>query len=179
MSVRSKLARGGPRRWCFIVAGIASSHLFSTVAAAAPSWMTTFRDDFSGSGSARLDQLAVHSRAPRIPAGPANFGTGEIETLTNNPANVHVRPRASGHHAAARRRRCTGPRRASRPTRAVFKPPPAASCMLKAVCRCRMSPARRRWATGRRSGCWAARIVLTGGRGRASANSTSWRMSRA
>jgi len=60
-----------------------------TVAAAAPAWTATFRDDFSGSGLPNPADWQL-TLGTSYPGGPAAFGTGEIETLTNNPANVNV-----------------------------------------------------------------------------------------
>ncbi len=62
----------------------------SPVAAAAPSWETTFRDDFTGSGLPNpADWQLVLGTS--YPGGPENFGTGEIQTMTANPNNVDVR----------------------------------------------------------------------------------------
>ena len=60
-----------------------------TVAAAAPTWTATFRDDFSRSGLPNPADWQL-TLGTSYPGGPAAFGTGEIETLTNNPANVNV-----------------------------------------------------------------------------------------
>jgi len=66
--------------------GVAST----SAVAAAPSWDTTFRDDFGGSGlpNAADWQLTLGTS---YPGGPDAFGTGEIETLTSNKSNVDVR----------------------------------------------------------------------------------------
>jgi len=61
-----------------------------SVAAAAPTWQTTFRDDFSGSGLPNTDDWQL-TLGTSYPGGPAAFGTGEIETMTNSPDNVNVR----------------------------------------------------------------------------------------
>jgi beta-glucanase (GH16 family) len=61
-----------------------------SVAAAAPTWQTTFRDDFSGSGLPDPANWQL-TLGTAYPGGPAAFGTGEIQTMTNNPNNVAVR----------------------------------------------------------------------------------------
>ena len=58
--------------------------------AAAPSWQTTFRDDFNGSGLPNSNNWLL-TLGTSYPGGPANFGTGEIQTMTDNPNNVDVR----------------------------------------------------------------------------------------
>ena len=93
----------------------------STVAAAAPTWTTTFRDDFSGSGLPNSTNWQL-TLGTSYPGGPANFGTGEIETLTNNPANVNVR---NGHLVITPQRDAAGAWTSARveSDRANFKPP--------------------------------------------------------
>ncbi len=59
-------------------------------AAATGDWTTTFQDDFSGSGLPDPANWLI-DLGTSYPGGPAQFGTGEIETLTNNSANVDVR----------------------------------------------------------------------------------------
>ncbi len=61
-----------------------------TTAAAAPAWTTVFRDDFSGSGLPDPAKWLL-TLGTSYPGGPAAFGTGEIETLTNDQRNVQVR----------------------------------------------------------------------------------------
>ena len=92
-----------------------------TVAAAAPTWTTTFRDDFSGTGLPNSDDWQL-TLGTSYPGGPANFGTGEIETLTNDPANVDVR---NGHLVITPQRDAAGAWTSARveTTRANFKPP--------------------------------------------------------
>jgi Ricin-type beta-trefoil lectin domain/Glycosyl hydrolases family 16 len=57
----------------------------STVPAPPSGWSTVFSDDFNGaSGSAP-------SSSWQFDTGPgSSFGTGEIETMTNSPSNVHL-----------------------------------------------------------------------------------------
>jgi len=51
----------------------------------APSgWSTVFSDDFSGSSGSGIDSQWMYDTGPG-----SNFGTGEIETMTNSTANVH------------------------------------------------------------------------------------------
>ena len=62
----------------------------SISASAAPAWQTTFRDDFSGSGLPNSANWQL-TLGTSYPGGPANFGTGEIQTMTDDPNNVDVR----------------------------------------------------------------------------------------
>ncbi|MFE3173154.1 hypothetical protein ACFXPA_38400 [Amycolatopsis sp. NPDC059090] len=48
-------------------------------------WNTVFSDDFDGPGGSGVDGNWVHDTGPG-----SNFGTGEIETMTNSTSNVHL-----------------------------------------------------------------------------------------
>ncbi|MGS0684034.1 family 16 glycosylhydrolase [Nakamurella sp. GG22] len=62
----------------------------SAAAVAAPVWKTEFRDDFSGTGLPNSANWLL-TLGTAYPGGPANFGTGEIQTMTNDRQNVDVR----------------------------------------------------------------------------------------
>ena len=52
----------------------------------APSgWTTVFSDDFNGPAGAGIDSQWMYDTGPG-----SNFGTGEIETMTNSASNVHL-----------------------------------------------------------------------------------------
>jgi hypothetical protein len=52
----------------------------------APSgWTTEFSDDFNGSSGSGVDGNWIYDTGPG-----SNFGTGEIETMTNSTSNVHL-----------------------------------------------------------------------------------------
>ncbi len=94
----------------------------SPVATAATSWETTFRDDFTGNGVPNpADWELVLGTS--YPGGPANFGTGEIQTMTADPANVDVR---NGHLYITPQRDAAGGWTSARveSVRADFTPPP-------------------------------------------------------
>ncbi|MYS23294.1 Beta-glucanase, GH16 family [Streptomyces sp. DvalAA-14] len=93
------------RRWRRLVLPVALGALavFAVFAAEAPAaqavtvpappsgWSTVFSDDFSGaSGSAPNASKWTYDTGPG-----SNFGTGEIETMTNSTSNVHLD--GSGH----------------------------------------------------------------------------------
>jgi hypothetical protein len=74
----------------------ATSHAAATshvAAIAAPSavpgppagWTTQFSDDFNGSAGTGADSQWIYDTGPG-----SNFGTGEIETMTNSTSNVHL-----------------------------------------------------------------------------------------
>jgi hypothetical protein len=48
-------------------------------------WTTVFSDDFNGSSGSGIDSPWMYDTGPG-----ANFGTGEIETMTNSTSNVHL-----------------------------------------------------------------------------------------
>jgi hypothetical protein len=57
----------------------------------APSGMTTvFSDDFTGSAGSGLNTANwLYDTGTSYPGGAANWGTGEVETMTNSTANVY------------------------------------------------------------------------------------------
>src|SRR3954447_15630298 len=71
-------------------AGVAIGRGSAATAAPAATWTTTFQDDFSGSGLPDPANWQI-DLGTSYPGGPAQFGTGEVETLTANPANLQVR----------------------------------------------------------------------------------------
>jgi hypothetical protein len=48
-------------------------------------WQTVFSDDFNGSAGSPIDGQWMYDTGPG-----SNFGTGEIETMTNSTSNVHL-----------------------------------------------------------------------------------------
>src|SRR6478752_7148445 len=98
--------------------GVASTS--SAAAAVAPAWQTTFRDDFNGTGLPISTNWQL-TLGTSYPGGPAAFGTGEIETLTNDPANVGLH---NGNLAITPQRDQAGAWTSARveSTRANFKP---------------------------------------------------------
>lgn len=48
-------------------------------------WSTVFSDDFNGSSGSGIDGQWMYDTGPG-----SNFGTGEIETMTNSTSNVHL-----------------------------------------------------------------------------------------
>jgi hypothetical protein len=48
-------------------------------------WTTQFSDDFNGSSGSGVDSNWIYDTGPG-----SNFGTGEIETMTNSTSNVHL-----------------------------------------------------------------------------------------
>lgn len=51
-----------------------------------PGWTTVWTDDFAGSGPLGSDW--IYRTGTQIPGGPAQFGTGEVESNTQSVANV-------------------------------------------------------------------------------------------
>jgi len=70
----------------------AASSLAAATSVAAPAavpgppsgWSTVFSDDFSGGAGSGIDSQWMYDTGPG-----SNFGTGEIETMTNSTSNVH------------------------------------------------------------------------------------------
>jgi hypothetical protein len=76
-----------------VAAPAASAGAARTAAAAAPAavpgppsgWSTIFSDDFNGASGSGADSNWMYDTGPG-----SNFGTGEIETMTNSTSNVHL-----------------------------------------------------------------------------------------
>jgi hypothetical protein len=61
-----------------------------------PGWSPVWTDDFAGpAGSAPSSANWLTDTGTGYPGGPANWGTGEVETMTNSTSNVHLD--GSGH----------------------------------------------------------------------------------
>lgn len=77
-----------------VVAAAAAAVTLPANAAAPPppaGWSQVFLDDFDGAaGSAVNSANWQYTTGTSYPGGPANFGTGEIETMTADPANVSL-----------------------------------------------------------------------------------------
>ncbi|GGR00369.1 MULTISPECIES: glycoside hydrolase family 16 protein [Streptomyces] len=94
---------GIPRRRRALVAVLSTLGLAAAAAAAvtlpanasAPTpptgWSQVFLDDFTGAaGSAVSSTNWQYSTGTSYPGGPANWGTGEVETMTNSTSNVSL-----------------------------------------------------------------------------------------
>ena len=57
----------------------------ATVPGPPAGWSTVFSDDFNGAGGSGADSQWMYDTGPG-----SNFGTGEIETMTNSTSNVHL-----------------------------------------------------------------------------------------
>jgi hypothetical protein len=57
----------------------------ATVPGPPSGWSTVFSDDFSGGAGSGADSQWMYDTGPG-----SNFGTGEIETMTNSTSNVHL-----------------------------------------------------------------------------------------
>ena len=90
-------------------------------AVASPTWQVTFRDDFTGSGLPNPTHWQL-TLGTSYPGGPENFGTGEIQTMTDDPSNVDVR---NGNLYITPQRDAAGAWTSARveSVRADFKPP--------------------------------------------------------
>ncbi|MFF3982138.1 glycoside hydrolase family 16 protein [Streptomyces sp. NPDC001828] len=54
-------------------------------------WTTVFSDDFNGPAGSGVDTANwQYTTGTSYPGGPANFGTGEVETMTSSTSNVSL-----------------------------------------------------------------------------------------
>src|SRR4051812_22243912 len=89
---------GGPRRrrWAVLpaVAVLMVVPLFATTSAEASQpappagWSLVWGDDFTGAAGSRVGSAWQYDVGTSYPGGPGNFGTGEVETMTNSTTNV-------------------------------------------------------------------------------------------
>jgi hypothetical protein len=69
----------------FTVAVPANAASPQTVPGPPSGWSTVFSDDFNGNSGSGIDSQWEYDTGPG-----SNFGTGEIETMTNSTSNVHL-----------------------------------------------------------------------------------------
>jgi Carbohydrate binding module (family 6) len=89
-----------PRRWRLVAATAAIALPLVAMAAALgsanasvppppPGWTTVFSDDFTGAAGTGLNTANwLYDLGTGYPGGAANWGTGEVETMTNSTTNV-------------------------------------------------------------------------------------------
>jgi hypothetical protein len=49
-----------------------------------------YSDDFTGSANTAIDSSWIQDTGTGYPGGAANWGTGEVETMTGGTSNVHL-----------------------------------------------------------------------------------------
>jgi hypothetical protein len=133
------------------IGGVAAAVPSAAVAAAPPTptgWTQTFLDDFDGS---TLSGNWLHSEGTSYPGGPANFGTGEVETNSRNNVSVtggvmSITARGTGLSGWTSDRIET--------TRSDFQPPAGGKMRVEA--RLRLPAA----ANGQSNGYWPAFWIL-------------------
>ncbi|WP_130512423.1 glycoside hydrolase family 16 protein [Krasilnikovia cinnamomea] len=100
-----------------------------------PPWTSVWRDDFTGPAGARLSGQWRHDLGTCYPGCPApRWGTGEIETMTDDPANVSL---DGAGHLAITPRRVDGQWTSGRveTERADFQPPAGGVLRVEAALR--------------------------------------------
>lgn len=74
-----------------IAAADTTKRASSTVNVVARDWQLIWSDEFEGAAGSAVDASRWrHDLGTSYPGGAANWGTGEIETMTNDPANVSL-----------------------------------------------------------------------------------------
>src|SRR5262245_4578171 len=89
------------------------------------SFRLVWHDEFSGPAGAPVDSSNwLHDIGTMYPGGPPNWGTGEVETMTDDPANVSLD--GKGHLAITPIRGADGGWTSARieTQRTDFEPPP-------------------------------------------------------
>lgn len=126
-----------------LVAAAAAALVPSTTAAGAaappvpPGWSQVFLDEFDGAAGSGVNTVDwQYTTGTSYPGGPAAFGTGEVETMTADPANVSLD--GTGNLRVTPRRDAAGRWTSGRieTRRSDFQPP--AGGKLRAEARIRM-----------------------------------------
>ncbi|OLE23871.1 MAG: hypothetical protein AUG44_20910 [Actinobacteria bacterium 13_1_20CM_3_71_11] len=74
-----------------VLVGASLAAAFDAQAAVPPTgngWTNVFADDFTGPAGSRVDDNWRYTLGTSYPGGPAQFGTGEVETMTDSTRNV-------------------------------------------------------------------------------------------
>ena len=78
-----------------VLVGASLAAAFDAQAAVPPTgngWTNVFADDFTGPAGSRVDDNWRYTLGTSYPGGPAQFGTGEVETMTDS---THRRTQAA------------------------------------------------------------------------------------
>jgi hypothetical protein len=124
-----------PRRWRVLAAGGFAAAAVTAMVVAAPTpasavpappagYTVVFGDDFNGAAGTRLNETNwQYDLGTSYPGGAANWGTGEVETMTSNSANVSMD--GAGHLAITPLRYAAGRWTSARieTRRTDFQPP--------------------------------------------------------
>jgi beta-glucanase (GH16 family) len=133
-----------PRRWRVLAAGGVAAAAVTVMMVAAPTpagavpappagYTLTFGDDFNGAAGTRLnDANWIYDTGHGYPGGAANWGTGEVETMTSNSANVSMD--GAGHLAITPLRDAAGNWTSARieTRRTDFQPPAGGKMRIEA-----------------------------------------------
>lgn len=95
-------------------------------------WTVIWSDDFNGIAGSGLSSDWLYTTGTSYPGGPANFGTGEVETNTASTANVYQD--GQGNLAIKAIRNASGAWTSGRveTVRADFQPPPSGQLSVEA-----------------------------------------------
>ena len=133
-----------PSRWRVLAAGGFAAAAVTAMVVAAPSpagavpappagYTVVFGDDFNGAAGTRLnDTNWIYDTGHGYPGGAANWGTGEVETMTSNSANVSMD--GAGHLAITPLRDAAGNWTSARieTRRTDFQPPAGGKMRIEA-----------------------------------------------
>ena len=133
-----------PRRWRVLAAGGFAAAAVTAMVVAAPSpagavpappagYTVVFGDDFTGAAGTRLNETNwQYDTGTSYPGGAANWGTGEVETMTSNSANVSMD--GAGHLAITPLRDAAGRWTSARieTRRTDFQPPAGGKMRIEA-----------------------------------------------
>lgn len=101
-------------------------------------WSQVFVDDFTGAAGSGVNTANwQYTTGTSYPGGPANFGTGEIETMTSSTNNVSLDGSGNLRITRCATAQATGPRAASRRYAPTSSPRPAANSASSPASRCR------------------------------------------
>jgi beta-glucanase (GH16 family) len=90
MKTRTRLAVAVAAATAVVVAPMIAVNALASVPATPPGWTLAFSDDFNGAANTGVNTSNwLYDLGTSYPGGAANWGTGEIERMTNSTQNVY------------------------------------------------------------------------------------------
>jgi hypothetical protein len=113
MRTRTRLAVAVAAATAVVVAPVIAVNAIASVPSTPPGWSLVFSDDFTGAANTGVNSSNwLYDLGTSYPGGAGNWGTGEVETMTNSTQNVYqdgagnlaIRPvrDSSGHWTSGR-----------------------------------------------------------------------------
>ena len=84
------MASGRPQQWAFALAITGAIGWATVRPRSAQPWRLVWSDEFNGTANSRLNSADwLYDIGTQYPGGPPQWGTREVETMTDSTANVY------------------------------------------------------------------------------------------